>query len=289
MTSLPLSTPDTAALLGLAPRSIDGRAGAPGAGLIAEPIGTLRIDRRLNGPRRRANGGFAAGAIARHIDADIVTVILRRGIPLNRELDVVGDGRGGARVLDGRRLMAQAHPGRIDLSPLPPAPRFADALAARSAHPLAGMRHPLSDCVVCGPHRVDGMHVTPGFVPGRPHLLAAPWVVDGRDSVGGMAPFAAVWAAMDCTSYPADALRDRVLCLLGTMTAAVERRPRVGERLVVYSWTREQHGRRYETSVALVDAAGTVVARADATWVALRHQRLHAWRMRPGRSDRAPY
>lgn len=124
------------------------------------------------------------------------------------------------------------------------------------------------------------MHVTPGSVPGRPQLLAAPWVVDGRDSVAGTAPFAAVWAAMDCPSYPASALRNRELCLLGTMTAAVERRPRVGERLVVYSWTREHIGRRYETSAALVDSSGSVVARADATWIALRHQRLHTLRTR---------
>ena len=64
------------------------------------------------------------------------------------------------------------------------------------------------------------------------------------------------------------------------MTAVVERRPRVGEKLAVYSWTRAEHGRRHETSAAIVDARGDVVARADATWIALRHQRLHAIRFR---------
>jgi hypothetical protein len=94
---------------------------------------------------------------------------------------------------------------------------------------------------------------------------------------------------MDCTSYPAEALNAKQLCLLGTMTAAVERRPRVGEQLIVYSWTREHAGRRYETSVALIDGMGETIARADATWVALRHQRLHALRMRPRRAGRASY
>jgi hypothetical protein len=251
--------------------------------------GALRIDRRLNGPRHAANGGFAAGSIARRIDADTVTVTLHRAVPLARVLDVVTDGRGGAVVSRGRRLVATARPGRLSDRATPVAPTYGQALRARDAHPLAGVRHPLSDCVVCGPHRPDGMHVTPGFVPGRPHLLAAPWEVGARDAVGGMAPFAAVWAAMDCTSYPADALRTRELCLLGTMTAKVERRPRVGERLTVFSWTREHHGRRYETSAVLLDGSGAVVARADATWIALRHQRLHALRMRARRRARAPY
>jgi hypothetical protein len=131
-------------------------------------IGTVLIDRRLNGPRHAANGGFAAGTIARHVDADTVTVILRRPIPLGRPLDVFADGRGGALVRTRRRLVAEARPGRIDMAPPPTPPGYADAVAARSRHPLIGLRHPLAHCVVCGPRRVDGMHVTPGPVPGRP-------------------------------------------------------------------------------------------------------------------------
>lgn len=255
-------------------------------------VGTIRMDPWLNGPRHSANGGFAAGTIARHVDADTVTVALRRPVPLRRPLDVVDAGHGAVDVVRRRRfvplsradrVVAQAHPGHLVAGADPVAPSFDAALIARDAHPLGGVRHALSDCVVCGPARADGMHVTPGFVPGRPEMLAAPWIVAADVASSGIALFAAVWAAMDCTSYPAAALRDRVLCLLGTMTAEVERRPRVGERLVVYSWTREHHGRRHETSVAIVDAAGERIARADATWIALRHQRLHSLRMRPTR------
>ena len=256
---------------------------------VGESIGSIRVDRRLNGPRRSANGGFAAGTIARYVDADTVTVVLRRPVRLERPLNVVADGAEGRLVYDRRRIVAEAGPGVLDDGRSPEPPAFEQALTARAAHPLAGLRHPLSDCVVCGPGRADGMHVTPGFAPGRPELLVAPWIVDGRDSVGGQAPYAAIWAAMDCTSYPAIALRDRRLCLLGTMTAAVQRRPRIGERLVVFSWTREAHGRRYETSVSLVDAEGAIVARADATWIAMRRQGVHALRMRPARSGRVPY
>ncbi|MCH6229416.1 hypothetical protein MK786_01530 [Microbacterium sp. CFH 31415] len=289
MTGLVFSTHHAAALFGRPDAGSAARLAGTASASPPLPDSVFSIDARLNGPRHSANGGYAAGMIARHVDADTVTVVLRRPVPLRRLLVARPDGEGGARVLSGRRVVAEARPGVLADTALPAAPSFEEALMARDAHPLAGLRHPLSDCVVCGPRRADGMHVTPGFAPGRPELLTAPWVVDGRDSVGGAAPFPAVWAAMDCTSYPAAALRDRELCLLGTMTAEVERRPRVGEQLVVHSWTRAHEGRRYETSVALTDSAGEIVARADATWIALRHQGLHALRMRRGHGARVPY
>lgn len=271
MSELVLTTHDAAALFGR-PAAFDLRRPSPrGGAVLLEPV---VIDPRHNGPRHSANGGFAAGAIARRVDADVVTVRLRRPVPLGTPLQVlVHEGR-GCQVLKGRTLIAEAAPGHLVDTLMPAAPDWEEATAARDAHPLTGVRHPLSDCVVCAPGRQDSMHVTPGPLRDRPELLAAPWLVDSRDAVGGAAPFAAVWAAMDCPSYPAAALRERKLCLLGTMTATVERRPRVGERIVIFSWTRERIGRRSETSVAAVDAAGAVIARADSTWIAVRRQRL---------------
>lgn len=235
--------------------------------------GPLQIDPDLNGPRRSANGGFAAGTIATRVDSDTVTVVLRRPIRLGVPLEVSDYSSGGVVVHDKATLVAEARPGRLVASVDPPAPTLDDARRARDAHPLIGVRHALSDCVVCGPARADGMHVTPGPVPGRPEVLAAPWVVGARHAHAGIADYPAVWAAMDCPSFPAAALRDRVMCVLGTMTARVERRPFVGEPLVVYSWTRGQRGRKHETSVAIVDAGGVRIARADATWIAVKHQR----------------
>lgn len=241
---------------------------------FAEDPGPLQIDRHLNGPRRAANGGFAAGTIATRVDAETVTVVLRRPIRLGVPLTVSSAPAGGVVVRDKGTLVAEGRPGRLTASVDPPAPSFDDARRARDAHPLIGVRHALSDCVVCGPARADGMHVTPGPVPGRPEILAAPWVVGAQHAHAGIADFPAVWAAMDCPSFPAAALRERVMCVLGTMTARVERRPFVGEPLVVYAWTREHRGRRYETSVAIVDASGVQIARADSTWIAVKHQRL---------------
>lgn len=235
---------------------------------------TLVIDSRLNGPRRSANGGFAAGTIASTVDADTVTVVLRRPVPLDASLDVLPNGGDAVEIVRRGTVIAEARPGRLEDGPVPVAPSLHDAFLARAAHPLYGVRHPLSDCVVCGPERRDGMHVTPGPVPGRPELLATPWIVAANVSSHGIATYPAVWAALDCPSYPAAALDDGTLCLLGTMTARVDRRPRVGETLVVCSWTREQHGRRYETSAVIVDEHGDVVARGDSTWIAVKHQRL---------------
>ena len=238
-------------------------------------VRSLTVERHLNGPRRAANGGFAAGTIATTVDADTVSVTLYRRVPLGVRLLVEDAPAGSVAVTQRRGLVASARPGTLtDAADAPPPPSPADAHLARHAHPLYGVRHPLSTCVVCGPDRADGMHVTPGPVPGRPDLLAAPWTVRPDVATHGAALFPAVWAALDCPSYPAAALRDGVVCLLGTMTARVDRRPRVGETVVVYSWTREHVGRRYETSAAMVDARGDVVARADATWIAARRQRL---------------
>ncbi len=240
----------------------------------ARPIGRVFVDRYLNGPRGFANGGFAAGSIAQHVDSETVSVVLRRPVPVARALDVFDDGDGAVVVRDGGKTIARGFPSALAAGPAPTAPSFADAQLARARHPLAGVRHPLSDCVVCGPRRLDGMHVTPGALAGRRHELAAPWTVTSAFSHAGSAWYAAVWGALDCTSYPAVALEQRVVCLLGTMTARIERRPLVGEHLVVHSWTRETSGRRYETSVAMTDERGDEVARADATWIAVARRGL---------------
>lgn len=237
-------------------------------------LGAVTIDSRLNGPRRAANGGFAAGTIASHVDAETVRVVLRRPVPLGSELDVHPDGQGGILVHRGRALIAEARPGTLSDHEPPATPSLAEATEARRAYPFYGARHAFADCIVCGPGRRDGMHVTPGPVPGRPGLLATPWTVRADLAVGGRAIHPSVWAALDCPSYPAAAMHAGIMCLLGTITARVERRPRIGETLVVYSWTRGVHGRRYETSSALVDEHGDLVARADAVWIAARHQRL---------------
>lgn len=235
----------------------------------------IRLDARLNGPARSANGGFASGMIAETVGGT-ASVRLLRPIPLEHPLEVKMDAGGlSASVTDaGDQRVAEVR--RVDpFTTTPPVtPGFADAEAARAASSLHGARHLLSNCVVCGTERLDGLGVTPGLLENRRDVLAAPFLPLERDATDGVVHPGAVWGALDCPSYPATALLNRRIGLLGTMTAHRNRDVFVGERLVAVGWTLGHHGRSTETASALLDERGDVVASARAVWIELRHQWL---------------
>jgi hypothetical protein len=236
---------------------------------------TLRLDPRLNGPRRSANGGFASGAIARSMGGTASVRLVRR-IPLDTPLDVQVDVDGiSARVTDpAAQLIAEVT--RVDpFTMTPPVePGFAQAEEARAASPLHGVRHLLSGCVVCGTERPDGLGVTPGPLVQRSDVLAAPFVPHDRDATDGVVHPEAVWGALDCPSYPAASLLGGRLGLLGTLAVHRHRDVFVGERLVVVGWTVDRRGRATRTASALLDERGEVVASARAVWIELKHQWL---------------
>ena len=236
---------------------------------------TLRFDARFNGPPRSVNGGFACGAIAETLGGT-ASVRLIRPVPLEEPLEVgvALDGQSAEVTDSGHRLLATAT--KVDpFTMIPPVrPRFGDAEEARAASPLHGARHLLSNCVVCGGQRLDGLGVTPGPLTNRRDVLAAPFVPHERDTAGGVVDPAAVWGALDCPSYPASSLLDRRLGLLGTMTAHRNRDVFLGEQLVVVGWTVQRHGRVTDTASALLDENGDMVASARAVWIELRHQWL---------------
>jgi hypothetical protein len=234
---------------------------------------TLRLDLRLNGPPRSANGGFASGAIAQAMGGT-ASVRLNRPVPLDTPLDVRADLDGlSVRITDPEQhLVAEAR--RVDAFTMAPPekPSFAEAEAARAASPLQGVRHLLSDCVVCGSERPDGLGVTPGPLLHRSDVLAAPFVPHERDATDGVVHPEAVWGALDCPSYPAASLLDRRLGLLGTLSAHRHRDVLVGERLIVVGWTIDRRGRASQTASALLDERGEVVASARAVWIELERQ-----------------
>lgn len=235
----------------------------------------VTIDTRLTGPRRSANGGIAAGTFAA-LAGGTARVRLHRPVPVGRPLRVVAGDGGDVRVLHGGRDIAGVTPvAAFEVEP-PVTPTLDDALEARRAHPLHGVRHPFSDCVVCAPERPDGMGVVWGPMRGRPDVLLAPFLPTARDADGDVVRPAAVWASLDCPGYPAALLARRRLALLGTLAAHRLRDVRVGERLVVVGWSLASRGRVHDTATALLDEDGALVASARATWVELRHQRL-AW------------
>jgi hypothetical protein len=231
-----------------------------------EPAGEFTIGARFNGPPTTANGGYACGVIARFVRGP-ATVRLRRPPPLEARLVALADGD-RIRVMQGEVLVAEAEPARNGFLEPPLRPSMGEAVAAGRRHPWRGVRHLLSDCFVCGPERTDGLGVTPGPLYGADEVTAAPFVPDASVANDGVVDPAIVWAVLDCPSFPAEALREGRIALLGTLEARLDRDVVVGERLVVVGWTRALDGRKLQSASALLASDGSVVAQALATWIA---------------------
>ncbi|MET1059460.1 MAG: hypothetical protein ABWX84_07670 [Nocardioides sp.] len=236
------------------------------------PASAPALEPRMNGPRRHANGGFASGSFA-DLVGGTATVTLHRRVPLGRTFGVL-ETPDGLSVLDGDAPVATVRPVSPFVLEPPVRPTFAQAEEARRAHPYVNRRHPLSTCVVCGPRRPDGLHVTPGPVRYQPGILAAPYDPPAHFATDGHALPASVWGALDCVSYPAAVLAADRLALLGSLTAHRTREIAVGEPLIAVGWTIGSGRRSHRTASALLDEDGRVVAAAHAVWVEVRHQRL---------------
>ena len=240
------------------------------AGAASKP--GLALDTTMNGPRGVANGGFAAGTFAVLVGGT-ATVSLRRPVPLDTRFGIAWT-PGWYAVLDGLETIATVErSGPFVLEP-PARPTYAQAEEARRAHPFLGVRHAMSDCVVCGPERVGGLRVTPGPLAGHPGLLAAPYDPPVWFSDGGRATPASVWGALDCVSYPAHLLERGRVAFLASLTAHRTRDIAVGEPLIATGWTLGSGTRSHKTASVLLDEEGAVVASARAVWVELKHQRL---------------
>ncbi|MET0524257.1 MAG: hypothetical protein ABWZ91_05620 [Nocardioides sp.] len=231
---------------------------------------SLQLDTRENGPRGMSNGGFACGTFA-ELAGGTASVTLEAKVPLGVPLTVTTS-QGGAEVSARGRPLATVRETEAFVLEPPVRPTYDEAADARERHPLRGTRHPLSDCVVCGPERYDGLRVTPGPLAADGEVLAAPFQPTVGYAVAGAVRAAAVWGALDCPSYPAAALMSRRFCLLGSLEAHQVRPVAVGERLVVVGWTTGVGDRSTRTASAMIAEDGSVVASARAVWVALRHQ-----------------
>lgn len=155
-------------------------------------VRSVRFDRRVNGPRDSANGGFACGGIAEALGGS-ASVRLHRPVPLEERLLITELDDGIAvRDRDGQTV-ATAHQVEPFVLVPPTVPDFDAAVAASAANPLRGVEHALSDCVVCGPERADGLGVTPGPLASDPTVLSAPFVPHERDATAGVVHLPAVW------------------------------------------------------------------------------------------------
>ncbi len=231
----------------------------------APPPSTLTIASRYAGPPRSGNGGYTAGRLAAYLigTPDPVTVTLRSPPPLETAMRVeVEPGLARLRWLD--TVVAEASPGAFTDEPVAPV----DAEAARAAESAyQGLAaHPFPSCFVCGTIG-DGLRLKPGLLaPGRTACL---WTPDASLAGAGHSEAVAaefVWSALDCPGGWTSDLLARPM-VLGRMTAAAERRPHIGEPLVVVGGLVGAEARKTMTATTLYDAGGCAIARAEHTWV----------------------
>lgn len=233
--------------------------------------GTLVLDPQQNGPRGYANGGFACGALARFVRGAPVEVTLRSPVPVGEPLAVKSRLGGGAELLRrqirGPVVLAEAVPVDPFVAEPPYRPTPDEARAAWDAHPFRGLDLPLSDCVVCGAERLDGLRICFGPLPDHPEMMASPFVVpEAFCGDRGELRTPAVWGALDCPSYPAEAVRRGRFALLGRLAAHLLRPVVAGERLIAVGWTESIGTRSMRTASALL-AGDEIVASARAVWV----------------------
>jgi hypothetical protein len=229
-------------------------------------VDDIVIDGRFNGPPESANGGYAAGLVARLLGGGPVEVRLRLPPPLDRPL-----GWDGARLLDGEAVVAEgtAAAGAAARPPADlPAPVPVDDAAAASRGFPGRTDHPYPTCFGCGPQRApgDGLRLSPGPVTGR-DVVAAPWVPDLSLVAGDGIPLEVVWAALDCAGGWAGLPRNEGTFVLGTMRAAVTAPAAAGDPHVAIGWQIGLDGRKLQCGSALTTAAGALVGWSHQTWI----------------------
>ena len=235
---------------------------------------TLTIPSRFNGPPTSANGGYAAGVLARHVDAPVVEVRLAAPPPLEADLEVVADGDGGVMLMHGSTLVAAARPGKLILD-VPRPVTIEQAEAAARVPRFDQDAHPFPTCFGCGPQRSpqDAVRHICGVVPDRDGLVACPANTSPSlpHEAGALAP-EVVWAALDCPSahgcLPWES--EEGPWVLGTFTVQIEHPILVGEPYAVMAWPLGGEGRKRMGGAAIVDSSGTPCAVGSAVWIALR-------------------
>ena len=230
---------------------------------------SVSIPRRFNGPLESGQGGYCSGIVASLIDGP-AEVRLRRPVPLGAPLDVVREGDGPVRVLDGDALIAEARG----------MPRFevevpASVSPAEARRAMGGYRGVsdgvFSRCFVCGRARDDAFGVFAGPVDGR-ELVASCWTPPTwtADPEGSVRP-EFVWAVLDCPTYFALYTEaDLPMSVLAQLTARIDTSVAAGQEHVVIAWPIERDGRKHHAASAVLSDEGTVLASARALLIELR-------------------
>jgi len=165
-------------------------------------------------------------------------------------------------ICEGDRPLAVPQPVIAGIQEAEASGSFDDALAAGD-HYEGLADHPFPTCFSCGVARAegDGLRLRPARVDEAGRYAAA-WTAAADVDVE------TVWAALDCPGGWAAGVAGRPM-VLGTMTAVVDRLPTPGEPHVVMAWQRGAEGRKHFSGTTLHAPGGEVLARAEATWIAV--------------------
>ncbi len=232
---------------------------------------TIVIDRRFNGPLLSGNGGYAAGMVARHVDADgAVEVTLRAPIPLDTPMTLARNGDAGHVLKHGEQLICEARPAGLALDlPGPQDWATAERLSAAGGSPEDTDFH---WCLVCGRGRAvgDGLRVFSLRLDDRPMSLALyqPHAVHAAED--GRIDTVFLWGVLDCPgAWAVQDPDDWRPALTGRMTGQVFHRPKPGEPCMVVGWKMGAEGRKLFAGTALYTRSGTLCALASTTWILL--------------------
>jgi hypothetical protein len=222
---------------------------------------TVVLPRRFCGPPDSANGGYAAGTLARYLHGPS-EVTLRLPPPLDRPLMV--EREAACTVLrDGDTVVADASATAVDVNALRPVD-LDTARAVSLSSPFRDVaRHPFPTCFVCGPERAegDGLRLFPGRVPGTDSFATA-WIpAEISEEM--------IWAALDCPSGAVIYLDEHAppAHVLGRIAARVDHPPEPGMPHVIMSWPLGREGRKVFSASAIYDSHARVCAIARATWI----------------------
>ncbi|HEX6134439.1 MAG TPA: hypothetical protein VFZ24_10760 [Longimicrobiales bacterium] len=226
------------------------------------------IARRYRGPPDSANGGYACGLVARHIDGS-ARVRLNVPPPLEQPLTIRMPDPAHATMLLDEQVVAEGVgiesdgeiPEPVDVET---AIRSSQKFRWRTGHPFAG-------CFVCGParHAGDGLCIFPGPVAER-RIVAAPWVPDPSVcDANGIVHREVVWAALDCPSWFGllEFEPGTTVGLLGQLAVHIVRRPTVRESCVAIGWSSGRSGRKLRGGAALYTSDGVLLGSSSAIWI----------------------
>ncbi len=227
------------------------------------------VAERFNGPLEHGNGGYSAGIAAALLEGP-VEATLRSPVPLETPLRAVTED-GTARLLDGDRLIVETRRVPEFEIEVPEAVSPAQARDAMTRY-LGEDEGPFSRCFVCGLGREDSLGVFSGRVEGR-DVVASTWTPpEWTTGEGGRARPEFVWSVLDCPTFFGAYIdvEELPVSFLGRITARIDALPAVGEEHVLMSWPLGVDGRKAESGVALLTAAGEVLAAARAVLIKAR-------------------